>query len=153
MKYSPVKDRLDLTLDQLKSLLGISGSSLDSILTIQLSAAKQMADNYMNNPFLAVKSDYLSEIKSGHGLYSRRPCLNVRKKFDDIYDTEEELPIPDQVKMGVIEHVRAYLHITQTPYSVRTEKEGDLTRNYRDLGTAEKYIQETYYKNYRVFWI
>lgn len=47
-----VIDRLSLDLDELKSYLGITGSSYDTLLTDLFAASKEAADEYLNNDFL-----------------------------------------------------------------------------------------------------
>lgn len=93
-----VQDRLDLDLDELKSLLEITGSTQDAILQLRLDSAKEAADNFLNNHF-----------RNAAG---------------------EDIPIPSNVKIGVVEYIRENMGLATT--AATAVSAGGIKRERRD---------------------
>lgn len=93
-----VQDRLNLSLAELKSLLGITVDTQDALLQLRLDAAKEAADNFLNNHF-----------RNADG---------------------EDLQIPTNVKLGVLEYIRENMAVSASVAS--SVSSGGVKREKRD---------------------
>ena len=133
-RYSAVVDRLLLTVNDVKCLLGIptSDTSMDAFLSLALLASKQEADEFLNNPFWARDPDT--------GLY----C-----------DPVVELPIPAAITEGILERIKFRIARANTRLTVGTteEKLDVLGKKYAAFATVPNQlgtVQSTYWIRYRL---
>jgi hypothetical protein len=113
-----IVDRLELTRDDVKTYLGLGDASKDAVIDLVLPVAKQLADDYCNNPFETTDED-------------------TGETTDD-FETPE---IAATVKHGVIQlvvdlmieqqaRIRAALGGSSSSGQVIKEKEGDVEVTY-----------------------
>lgn len=124
-----VTDRLSLDLAELKTLLGVSGSADDALLTLLLASAKEAADDFLQNPF-----------------YETDPENDYNYK-----DPAVELAIPSRVKLGVVEWVRVTYQVKCAPIAgVQSRTRGQRAVSRRPLNDALSEIEEAYWRPYRL---
>tara|TARA_Y100000593_G_scaffold81692_1_gene152963 strand:- start:675 stop:1043 length:369 start_codon:yes stop_codon:yes gene_type:complete len=97
-----VTDRLTLTLSEVKDYVGVSDSSEDDFLNTLITAVKQAADLYLNNPFLdsaGVAADIPDLVKLGCFVWisrefqRRTPGVTMARagELAEKYASEEEI--------------------------------------------------------------
>lgn len=140
MVYTAVTDRSTIDLATIKTLLGITGTAYDVLLTLWLSAAKSKADRFLNNPFL-----------------ERNPDFDVELPISDTnpFWTEPvvELAIPADVDLGVVAYIEWHFLMKGRPKDLTEEKSGDLQRKYAryaDVADLIAHVQATYWQGYRL---
>lgn len=122
-----VQDRLDLDLDGLKELLGISGTAEDVKLQLWLDTGKEEADAYCNNPFWEYDENF------------------------DYVDPPVELAIPNAIKTGIVEYVKAMREMA--PVGVSEEEVGKLRVKYTRYATESdllKDVARTWWRRHRL---
>lgn len=164
-----VVDRLNLELPELKRLLGIDedDDSRNDFLCLVLTAAKEAADAYMNNPFLervdlsfdqlvnwsgnlrsnGVTVDILVNNEDDVGLNNR-----LKHTLPERYvQPEVQEPIPTLVKYGVVEYVK--FAEAAVPFNVQRERVGDWEKQWASFVSEQdrvKFIADTYWSRYRL---
>jgi len=165
-----VQDRLELDLTELKTLLGISASddSCDQYLALTLRAAKSAADTYLNNPFQQVDTDLTADDYvnwpgnfTGGSIQGAEPAIDpdqdtgsgrLSHSIPDLYtDPAVDLPIPDDVKIGVVEWCRVF--VSGKPADVLRERIGDWQVDYAVFVSKPDrtvFVSETFWKMHRL---
>lgn len=184
MTTTAVQDRLDLDVEAYKARRGITGTDKDDEISDALEAAKRAADEYMGNPFTARRaySDgaaagalSFNDLANWDGNRLDGGDCGSRTGYGMAALREEgaaELPIPAQVKLGVMAYVDAVLDAFSTadgapgsgahnPAPVTSEKVGELAKTWassseKDLVAGGAYlgrlgfIAETYWLAFRL---
>ena len=136
-----VTDRSTIDLAAIKTLLGITTASYDTLLTLWLSAAKSRADRFLNNPFLERNASFDLEL----------PIDEDTNPFWT--DPAVELAIPADVELGVVAYVEWHFFMKGRPKDLTEEKSGDLQRKYAryvDVADLLTHVQATYWQGYRL---
>jgi hypothetical protein len=164
-----VQDRLVTSLQEAKQFLGIdpSDTSQDLMIKLAISAGKQAADAYMQNPFLQRNQniDFDDLVYwEGNDIDNDPDVVDIGRNIDrsrfsrsghvlpqKYQEPNVELPIPDMVKIGVYKFVQ--LTMDGAPEGVARERIGDWQRDYiAFVSNTDRaaFIKSTYWQQWRL---